>query len=100
MIVRVEPGSVELLEPDNVKSFYVEVRGGADVAAVLDAAGAGRLADDGDHAHITIDWVKRAAVGRVGPDWDADFGGMLDFARTKGWIVEGDGAIVAHLERP
>ena len=30
---------------------------------------------------------------------DQDFGAMLDYARTKGWIDEDAGAIVAHLEK-
>ena len=97
MRVVVDDDAVELVDPDDCKAFHVEVRGDPDVGAVLDESGAGRLADDGEHALIDIGWVRRAAVG-VGPDWDRDFGGMLDYARTKGWIDEGSGAIVAHLE--
>ena len=98
MIVVIEDGDVELADADNCKAFHVEVRGDADVGAVLDEAGAGTLAADGEHAMIEIGWVRRAAVG-VGPNWDQDFGGMLDYARTKGWIDEGSGAIVAHIEK-
>ena len=99
MIIRVSDTAVELDDPEDLKGFHVEVVGDVDVAAVLDTAGAGRLADDGEHAHIEIAWVKQAATGRVGPDWDQQFGGMLDYARGKGWIVEDEAAIVGHLER-
>jgi hypothetical protein len=95
--VVVEDDAVELIEADDCKAFHVEVRGDADVGAVLDESGAGRLADDGAHAMIDIGWVRQAAV-TVGPNWDEDFGNMLDYARTKGWIDEGSGAIVAHIE--
>ena len=98
MIVVIEDDAVELVDAHDCKAFHVEVRGDPDVDAVLDESGAGRLADDGEHALIEIGWVRRAAVG-VSPDWDNDFGVMLDYARTKGWIDEGTGAIVAHLER-
>ena len=98
MKVVVADDAVELVEPDNCKAFHVEVQGDVDVAAVLDSSGAGRLADDGEHALIEIGWVRQAAVA-VGPQWDQDFGAMLDYARTKGWIDEGSAAIVAHLEK-
>jgi len=98
VIVVVEDGDVALVDAADCKSFHVEVHGDADVGTVLDESGAGRLADDGEHAMIEIGWVRQAAVG-VGPDWDQDFGAMLDFARTKGWIDEGSGAIVAHIEK-
>ena len=63
--------------------------------ALVDAA-AGRL--EGDDAWITIDSVRRMAKGRVGDGWDADFDGMLAFARSKGWVDEGGNTIQAHVE--
>lgn len=97
MIV-VTDDAVELVDAEDCSRFHVEVRGDADVAAVLDTSGAGSLAADGEHAHIDIGWVRSQAVG-VGPQWEQDFSAMLDYARGKGWIDEGDSAIVAHLER-
>jgi hypothetical protein len=98
VVIVVEDDAVDLVDPGDTRAFHVEVRGDVDVAAVLDESGAGRLADDGEHALIEIGWVRQQAVG-VGPGWDQEFEGMLDFARTKGWIDEGSSAIVAHLER-
>ena len=97
MIV-VTDDSVELVDAEDTKAFHVEVRDDTDIAAVLDEAGAGTLADDGEHALVEIGWVRQHAVG-VGPQWEQDFDAMLDYARTKGWIDEGTSAIVAHLER-
>lgn len=98
MRVVVEDDTVELVDAEDCKGFHVEVRGDVDVAAVLDTSGAGKLADDGEHALIEIGWVRQQAVG-VGPQWEQDFAGMLDYARGKGWIDEGSSSIVAHLER-
>lgn len=42
--------------------------------------------------------MRRLATGRVGPDWDRDFGGMLDYARGKGWIDEDERSVLGHLE--
>jgi hypothetical protein len=96
--VVVQDDAVELRDPEDCKGFHVEVQGDVDVAAVLDESGAGRMADDGDHALIEIGWVRQHATS-VGPSWNEDFEAMLDYARTKGWIDEGASAIVAHLER-
>lgn len=97
MIV-VEDDSVELVEAEDCKRFHVEVRGDVDVAAVLDTSGAGQLAEDGEHALIEIGWIRQHASG-VGAEWEQEFGGMLDYARGKGWIDEGTSSIVGHLER-
>lgn len=98
MKVFVDVDAVELLEAEDCTSFHVEVRGDADVAAVLDASGAGTLAEDGEHALIEIGWVRQHASG-VGPQWEQDFDAMIDYARGQGWIDEADSSIVAHLER-
>lgn len=95
----VEDDAVELVDADDCKGFHVEVRGDVDVAGVLDASGAGTLADDGEHALIEIGWVRQHATV-VGPHWEQEFEGMLDYARGKGWIDEGTSSIVAHIERP
>jgi len=89
VIVITDDGPV-LVSPEDCKAFHVELRGSGELGA------AGRFADDGEHALIDIDWVRQAAAGRVGPDWDAEFEGMLAYAGTKGWI-EGS-AIKGHIE--
>ena len=93
------PPTVSLEEPDDCKRFHLAVVGGRDAAMVFGAlvdAAAGRL--EGDHAWITVDAVRRMAAGRVGPDWAADFDGMLAFAQSKGWIDPTGAAIQAHVE--
>jgi hypothetical protein len=98
VVIVIDGGDVDLVDAEDTRAFHVEVRGDDDVAAALEEAGAGTLADDGDHAHIAIGWVRQHAVG-VGPEWEQEFDAMLDFARTNGWIEEGSSSIVAHLER-
>jgi len=97
----VMPPVVTLEEPDDVKRFHLEVAGGFDGAMVYGAlvdAAAGRL--EGDDAWIAVDAVRRMASGRVGPTWDDDFAGMLEFARSKGWLDDSGHAIKAHVEWP
>jgi hypothetical protein len=93
------PPTVSLEEPEDCKRFHVAVLNGRDAALVFGAlvdAAAGRL--EGDDAWITVDSIRRMAAGRVGPEWNDDFEGMLTFARSKGWIDPTGGSIQAHVE--
>jgi hypothetical protein len=99
MVIVVAGDEVTLESPEDCTTFHVEVRGDADVAAALAAAGAGRLTDDGEHGLIEIEWLRAAAAGRVGPDWDQQLDGMLGYARSKGWIPDGGSAVLGHIER-
>lgn len=95
------PPVVTLEEPDDVDRFHVAVVGGSDIGTVYGAlvdAAAGRL--EGDDAWIAVDAVRRMARGRVGPDWDNGFAGMLEYARSKGWLDEAGHTIRAHVEWP
>jgi len=97
----VRPPVVTLEEPDDAKRFHLAVVGGDDLGTVYGAlvdAAAGRL--EGDDAWIAVDAVRRMASGRVGPAWDDDFAGMLEFARAKGWLDESGHTIKAHVEWP
>ena len=105
------PPRVTLEEPADTKQFHLAVlagsgaggsgAGGSDIGLVYGAlvdAAAGRL--EGEDAWIGVDAVRRMAGGRVGPDWDVSFAGMLDYARSKGWLDEAGHAIKAHIEWP
>jgi hypothetical protein len=99
--LRARPPVVSLEAPDDVSRFHVAVVGGADwglvFGALVDAA-AGRL--EGDDAYVAVDAVRRLAAGRVEPGWDDKLAGMLEYARTKGWLDEAGNAIKAHVEWP
>ena len=86
MIV-VGDGGPTLEAAEDCKAF--SVRGSGDLGD------AGRW-DGDDHALIAPAWVRRQAAGRVPEGWDTDFDGMLAYAETKGWIV--DGLIKGHVE--
>lgn len=102
MIV-VDGRDVALESPDDCTAFHVQVvgddGGGVGVGEALDASGAGRLAEDGEHGLIEIGWIRQAATGRVDPDWDQRFEAMVDYARGQGWVDEGESSIVGHIER-
>jgi hypothetical protein len=48
---------------------------------------------------VEIDAVRRMAQGRVRTGWDQDFAGMLEYARSKGWLDETGTSIQAHVEQ-
>jgi hypothetical protein len=93
---------VALNEPDKVNDFYASYweRLGPDVIAkVLAEHDAGELLPDHNHVMVPVAALRRLAAGRVGEDWDERFAGMLDRARTMGWLDESGEAVRAHLER-
>jgi hypothetical protein len=100
--------TVHLAEPDDLGRFNVrmlrrpELDGdgwAAELASMLDTAGAGRL-DDGGDALVRRDWLRRsAASGGVGPDWEERFQAMCRFAESKGWVTASDGSIRGHVVR-
>jgi hypothetical protein len=106
------PPTVSLAEPGDCGRFHVAAHAPDDAAAddvarravldrALDAAlrahDVGSLAGD-DHAAIAVDAVRRLAAGAVGAGWDEDFGSMLAYAASKGWMSEDGRAIRAHVE--
>jgi hypothetical protein len=93
--LRVSAEGTSLEDPEDLKRFAVQVQPGVlDPAAAL--AGWARV--EGDHAWVDVGALRRAAAGRVGARWDADFAGMLDYAQAKGWLSEDGTAIQAHFE--
>ncbi len=95
MYLRVSPEGTSLEEPEDLKRFHVEIVAGVeDPAASL--AGWARL--EGDHAWVDVEAVRWAAAGRVGARWDADFAGMVDYAKAKGWVSDDGTALRAHVE--
>jgi len=94
-----EPATIELVEPEDCKRFHVAVRGGDQEAlgAALASAEVGRLHPTGD-AMIDTQAVLRMASGRVPESWEDEFGAMLEYAESKGWIDDTGGAIQAHVE--
>jgi hypothetical protein len=99
----VTPPSVGLADPADCARFDVQVHGGdAGDAVALDGAlraqGAGAAVGTAE-ADIAVAAVRRMATGAVGPSWEADFGAMLDYARTKGWLSDDGAMIRAHVER-
>jgi hypothetical protein len=67
----------------------------AQIAAALQASGAGYLADD--TAMISATWIK--ATVPLTAVWLEGFGAMLSFAESRGWLADGGLSIRAHIER-
>lgn len=92
-------GQVELVEPEDCKRFHVLYGvAGAAPSSVAQALGTWASGATDDHVWIRVEAVRAAAAGRVGAGWAEEFGGMLDYARSKGWLNEAGDAIAAHVE--
>ena len=95
-----EPATLSLVEPEDLKSLKVAVRGPgteAELAAAL--APVGRLAPGGADAFLDVDLLAGLA-GELAADprWRAAYGEMVAYAGGKGW-VDADGRVQAHVER-
>ena len=95
-----EPATVALEDPADCGRFHVTARGGGD-AGTLDAAlranAVGTVDGDGE-AMVSIEAVRRLATGSVSAAWEGEFGAMLDYARSKGWLSDDGASIRAHVE--
>jgi len=101
MFIRVDVagGQATLEEPDDCKKFHVEATGASegDLDAVVAAMGDWAAGGGDGHIWVRQDAVRRAAAGRVGDGWQADFDGMVGYAASKGWLNPAGDAIQAHV---
>ena len=97
IVVDVDGRTVSLQDPDDVKRFHVAAAGRRDEAALAAAIGdLGRV--DGDEVWVRVPAVRAMAAGRVSPSWEDDFAGMLEYARSKGWLDDTGDSVKAHVE--
>jgi hypothetical protein len=89
--------SARLVDPEDLTSFAVVLEGEADPSP--EALAAGGVLGFGDHA-----WVRTAALRRLAgpiatPEWEDAFAAMLDYARSRGWVDDEQGAVRGHVQR-
>jgi hypothetical protein len=89
-------GTASLVEAENLKAFSVVVNGSPGLAEALSELGS--VDADGEHVWLDGAAVKGLAGAEVGEQWHADFDGMVEFARSKGWTDDA-GRIRAHIDR-
>ena len=92
MIVRVDAGSVHLLEADDLRRFSIAM---PDTAAARDMLAMVARLDGLEHAWIAPDRI-RALAGAAEPGWAEAFDKTIAYAATKGW-TDADGALRAHI---
>jgi len=90
--------SPELHGLDELDSLTVR----APADAPLPACDLGTLAtldDDGAHVWLHVESLRHA-VEIAGPPvgWASDFSKMIDYARSKGWVLEDPTRVRAHVE--
>jgi len=86
-----------LLEAGDFKAFKVVVRG--DSASLAERSAAVGIARVDEHAWVRVDALRELAGPAATPEWEASLQGMLEFARSKGWVDDELGAVRAHVER-
>jgi hypothetical protein len=89
--------SAQLLEPDDFKGFKVVLHA-ADASLAEQTAALG-IARVDEHVWIRIDALRQLAGAAATPEWEASLQGMLEYARSKGWVDDELDAIRAHVER-
>jgi hypothetical protein len=86
-----------LLEADDFKAFKVVVRGdGPSLGERSVAAGVARV---DEHAWVRLEALRELAGPAATAEWLASLEGMLEYARSKGWVDDELGAVRAHVER-
>jgi hypothetical protein len=86
-----------LLNPDDLSGFVVVLQSGEDPGP--EALAAGGVLGFGDHAWVRTDALRRLAGAVATPEWEERFAAMLDYARTRGWVDDDQGAVRGHVER-
>ena len=102
MCIEVSETQISVREAEALTAFSVRTQLDADQLAMqfrtIDQ-GAWGYVDDTGYA-----WVNRAAIERsvesteTGPQWTADFGAMVAYAQSRGWVSPDGDAIRAHVE--
>lgn len=99
MIVEVRTdGSVALLEAEDTRGFKLVAPQGLSEADLIRAL-AGVADVEAGHAWVFQPWVQDKSPLTGSEDWQSSFARMLDYARSKNWLRDTDGAIRAHIER-
>ena len=99
MYLEITRADARLAEPEVFTAFHVVLPAGVapdEFTAALAAHGVGE--PDGDDVLVRIAAVRELATGRVGPEWEDGFAGMLAYAERKGWLSPDGTAVRAHVE--
>jgi hypothetical protein len=92
------PAGVELHEPSVFVRFAVVVAGEDPQRLAEAVARIGRVADED---HVLVDPIALTALAGDAardPEWTSGLRGMIDYARSKGWVDDA-GRVRAHIER-
>ena len=86
-----------LLNAGDLSGFAVVLDGDDDPGP--EALAAGGVLGFGDHAWVRTDALRRLAGPAATSEWEEGFAAMLDYARTRGWVDDEQGAVRGHVER-
>ncbi len=100
MQVHVTPDlAVELLAPEDLKSFKLVAAVPATDRAKVEAALAGIARFDAEgHAWVRESWIREASPLAGDAAWQQGVTGMIGYARKFGWVDDEAATIRAHVE--
>lgn len=97
MIIRIShDADVTLEEPDTFTAFHVAAEG-LTIEKVVSSLAGDAIADGRDHVWLRLERLHALGAARGGADWRRGCDGMIDFARSKGWVDDED-RVRAHVE--
>jgi hypothetical protein len=96
-LARSPGGSVTLREPDDCRRLKCVVRGVRDVARLAEVLGDIGRPEGCDVVFLRPSALRRLAAGQTSTDWADAFQGMLDYARSKGWLNDAE-EVRVHCE--
>lgn len=97
MELSLDADSARLVDPEDLTGFAVVLEGDEDPSP--EALAAGGVLGLGDHAWVRTEALRRLAGPAATPEWEQAFAAMLDYARTRGWVDDAQGAVRGHVER-
>jgi hypothetical protein len=86
-----------LLDAEDLTGFAVVLEGDDDPGP--EALADGGVLGFGDHAWVRTDALRRLAGPAATPEWEHGLAAMFDYARTRGWVDDEQGAVRGHVER-
>lgn len=99
MYLEISRADARLAEPEVFTAFHVVRPAGLAPDEFTEALAAHGIGEpDGDDVLVRVAAVRALAAGRVGPDWEDGFAGMLAYAGRKGWLSADGSAVRAHVE--
>ena len=95
--LRSNPATLQLIEPDDLRSFRVVIVEEAPISeSLFEAAG---LTGHEEHVWVPIQLIQDLAGAAATTEWRDGLKSMIRYAAARGWYEEGTASIRGHCHR-